>query len=573
MSWKKYFKEAPNAVDVEKYLNNANQNPNAVRNNQSSYLYEIYAGPANRLERYNQYDIMDSDSLIAAALDTLAEFCVQKEDRSKEFFEFNFKDDASGPETDVLMSKMREWVEINDLDKRLFGLMRSVLKYGDVVFVRDPETYELIWIDPHNVERVVVNESKGKVPEEYWIRNPDLNLQTLVGSLNGYTSTNSFPTGFLAKQAPRAGAGGASNLVSAGGAQDSMSIPIPAEHIVHFSLTNGMDINWPFGNSILEQVYKAYKQKELLEDAILIYRVHRAPERRVFYVDVGNMPSHKIMAYLERVKNEINQRRIPTKTGGNQSIMDATFNPMSMTEDFFFPQNADGRGSRVDTLPGGEGLGQINDLDYFNNTLKLGLQIPPAYLPGASSDDSAVYNDGRATTALISEYRFSKYCERLQSFVNDTFDLEFKLYLKSEGVEIDSSLFQLGLNVPQNFARYRQIELDNSRISTWQSIVETPYISKRFALERWLGLTEEEVVKNEEMWKEENAKKLDSEGSGDGSGAVDDLGSLGIRPDTGVDEFEEFDEFGDDMDMDDGNESPISGDTDSDIPPPPPAQA
>ena len=96
-------------------------------------------------------------------------------------------------------------------------------------------------------------------------------------------------------------------------------------------------------------MFKVYKQKELLEDAILIYRVQRAPERRVFYIDVGNMQTHKARAHLERIKNEIHQRRIPSKTGGGQNITDSAYNPLSIMEDYF-AQTAEGRGSKVETL-------------------------------------------------------------------------------------------------------------------------------------------------------------------------------------------------------------------------------
>jgi hypothetical protein len=112
-------------------------------------------------------------------------------------------------------------------------------------------------------------------------------------------------------------------------------------------MTEGLDVNWPFGVSLFESIFKVFKQKELLEDAILIYRISRAPERRMFKIDVGNMPAHLAMQFVERVKNEINQRRIPTQSGGGQNLMDASYNPMSMNEDFFFPQTAEGRGSSV----------------------------------------------------------------------------------------------------------------------------------------------------------------------------------------------------------------------------------
>ena len=127
---------------------------------------------------------------------------------------------------------------------------------------------------------------------------------------------------------------------------------IDARHVIHISLSEGLDNNFPFGTSLLESIFKVYKQKELLEDAIIIYRIQRAPERRVFYIDVGNMPSHLAMSFVERVKNEVNQRRIPSVTGGGQTVVDAGYNPLSINEDYFFPQTAEGRGSKVEVLPG-----------------------------------------------------------------------------------------------------------------------------------------------------------------------------------------------------------------------------
>jgi hypothetical protein len=272
-------------------------------------------------------------------------------------------------------------------------------------------------------------------------------------------------------------------------------------------------------------VFKVYKQKELLEDAIIIYRIQRAPERRIFYVDVGNMPAHMAMAFVERVKNEIHQRRIPSSTGGGQNMVDASYNPLSVSEDYFFPQTAEGRGSKVETLPGGTNLGEITDLRYFTNKLFRALRIPAAYLPTGIDEAANTIADGKVGTAYIQELRFNEYCKRLQSNIVETFDLEFKLWLHNNGINIDSSLFELKFNTPQNFAAYRQAEMDTARASTFATLQELPHLSKRFALKRFLGLTEEEIKENERLWREEQGNNLKA--PMDAGGA---MRSVGITP-------------------------------------------
>ncbi len=146
----------------------------------------------------------------------------------------------------------------------------------------------------------------------------------------------------------------------------------------------------------------------------------------------------------------------------------------------------------------------------------------------------AQYNDGRVGTAYIQELRFNKYCERLQSLLQDAFDQEFKMYLHDRGVNIDSSLFEVQLQPPLNFASYRQSEVDGARISTFAQIVQQPYMSKRFALKRYLGLTDEEIAENERMWSEENGKAdtIPTDASGEMRGAG--ISQAGIEADMGA---------------------------------------
>ena len=515
MSWRKYF----TPVNTDGKLGpisgsmSSGSRANPSRANYSSYLPDVYAGHPNRLERYGQYDTMDTDSEVNAALDILAEFCTQENTENGTPFSVFFKEQATNAEITIIKKYVQQWCKLNKFNKRLFKIVRNAFKYGDVFFVRDPETQSWMYIDPAKVDKIIVNESDGKKPEQYHIRDFNPNLETLAttainpSNLQGGGSTfgGSYGTG-------QGGAGGSRGMVgsfptstnSSRFSQNQNQYAIDARHVIHISMSEGLDNNFPFGNSLLESIFKVFKQKELLEDSIIIYRVQRAPERRAFYIDVGNMPSHMAMGFVERVKNEINQRRIPSTTGGSQTVVDSSYNPLSINEDYFFPQTAEGRGSRVEILQGGQNLGEIDDLKYFTNKLFRALRIPSSYLPTGSDDGGSNFNDGRVGTAYIQELRFNKYCERLQSLINEVFDTEFKLYLRNKGINVDNNIFDLKFNPPQNFASYRQAEMDTARVNTFSSMVAVPFMSKRFAMKRFLGMTSEEIAENENLWKEEN---------------------------------------------------------------------
>ena len=540
--WRKYFKVADtsgqlspisgrNADGFPKYgKNNGSDNYPAdmVYRNYASRLPEVYSGHPNRIERYNQYEAMDMDSEINACLDIIAEFSTQMNEQNSTPFEIKYNDTPTDHEIDIVKKQLQQWVKLNKLDQRIFKLFRNTIKYGDQVFVRDPETFEMMWVDMTKVARVIVNESEGKRPEQYIIRDINPNFQNMTVAAKTTTDYLTNPTtGSVAGNTnytmPGSGGGG-------GGTGNSRfmqamnEVCLDSKHVVHMSLNEGLDVFWPFGKSILENIYKVFKQKELLEDSILIYRVSRAPERRIFKIDVGNMPSHLAMQFVERIKNEMHQRRIPTVNGGGANMMDASYNPLSINEDYFFPQTADGRGSSVDTLPGGQNLGEIDDLKYFNNKMARGLRVPSSYLPTGPDDSDRTMTDGKVGTALIQEYRFNQYCERLQALVCQKLDDEFKMFMKWRGFNIDSGLFSIKFNAPQNFASYRQSELDNTRIQAFTSMEPLPYMSKRFMLERFLGLTEDEISKNEKLWREERDDPDMQPATGQ------DLRSVGITP-------------------------------------------
>ncbi len=539
--WRKYFKVADtsgvmspisgsNQYGLPGYGKNdgsGNNTDNFVFRNYASRLPEVYSGHPNRVERYNQYENMDMDSEVNACLDIIAEFSTQLNEANGTPFDLDYAETPTDHEIDILRKQLKQWVKLNKLDQRIFKLFRNTIKYGDQVFVRDPETFEMYWVDMSKVARVIVNESEGKRPEQYVIRDINPNFQNMTVAAKTTTDYMTNPvTGSISGNAnytmPNGGMGGGvgnSRFMTA-----MNETCLDAKHVIHLSLNEGLDTFWPFGKSILENIWKVFKQKELLEDSILIYRVQRAPERRIFKIDVGNMPSHLAMQFVERVKNEMWQRRIPTVTGGGANMMDASYNPLSVGEDYFFPQGQDGRGSSVETLPGGQNLGEIDDLKYFNNKMARGLRVPSSYLPTGPDDSDRAFNDGKVGTAIIQEYRFNQYCERLQALIAQKLDDEFKMFLKWRGFNIDSGLFNLRFNEPQNFASYRQAELDTSRINSFTSLEALPYMSKRFMLERFLGLSQDEIQKNEEMWREERDQPELQTQSGQ------DLRSIGISP-------------------------------------------
>lgn len=556
--WKKYFKVADpsgnlspisgyNARGVS-YGTGYGSGADVSYKNYQSRLPEVYTGHPNRVERYNQYENMDMDAEVNACLDILAEFCTQENNQNGTPFEVNYTEDPTDSEIDIIKTQLQQWCKLNKLDQRIFKLFRNTIKYGDQVFIRDPETFEMYWVDMTKVNRVIVNESEGKLPEQYVIQDINPNFQNLTVAPKTTSDHQVVPTaGGYQTQYNRT----VPNSQQQGGrfTTTANEMCIDAEHVIHMSLSEGLDMFWPFGQSILEMVFKVFKQKELLEDAILIYRVQRAPERRVFRIDTGDMPSHLAMQFVERIKNEIHQRRIPTNDGGGDQILDSSYNPLSTHEDYFFPQSADGRGSSVDVLPGGQNLGEIDDLKYFNNKLARGLRVPSSYLPTGPEDSERTSNDGRLGTALIQEHRFNQYCQRLQRLVIQKLDDEFKMFLRWRGFNIDASLFSLAFTAPQNFASYRQAELDNTRIQAFQSIEGLGYMSKRFALKRFLGLTEEEMAENEKLWAEEQAEAEPAEASGE------DLRSVGMMPgdiDADIDTADalDLDLEGDDADLD-----------------------
>ena len=567
MSWKKHFTSF-SAGQQSPISGGRRKSGQASTNSRfQSWLPEVYLGQPNRLERYIQYDQMDMDSEVNTAIDTIADFSTQLSEVNDLPFQVMWHEDPTESESEIVQKVLTQWCNINEWNQRIFRTFRNTIKYGDQPFIRDPETWKLHYVNPADLIKVIVDESKGKEPTHYIVKNLDPNFQNFTVTTQGIGNANA-PGGISNQLSPNTFNAGInarvpSNTTGGQGLNADIEYTIEAHHVIHLALTDGMDAFWPFGSSVLDPVFKTYKQKELLEDSVIIYRVQRAPERRIFYIDVGDMPPHLAMAHVERVKNEIHQRRIPNRSGGGSAIMDAQYNPLSILEDYFFAVSSEGRGSKVDTLQGGQAVGEIDDLKYFTNKMSRALRVPSSYLPTGNEDGTASLYDGRVGTAYIQEFRFNQYCMRLQKVIQPNLDLEFKMFLKNRGYTIHSGKFDVMFNEPQSFSQYRDIEINSARASLFGQVEGIPYMSKRFAMSKYLGLTDDEILENAKMWKEENpiqdqTQEEDDvsgiEGVGVGGGLEGDLGDFEAEEEGDIDLGDEG------LDDPDGLESPISGD-------------
>lgn len=429
-----------------------------------SWYSKVMKGAGSRYQKYSQYKNMDGDVFVSRALDQIASEMTSEDVKTNLPFKISYQAEANEevPENIVVTVRaaLRHWCDMQNLSKLTFDVSRMVIKFGDCFFMKTSDFKPWEYVEPNDIIGIHIDKDTGK-PQFYQIRKGDS------------SDKNSFGDAEV----------------------------VPAAGVVHFSLSSGIGDNGPFGESVLFPTIKAFRHLSLLEDSVIIYRIVRAPERRVFSIDVGNMPPQRAKAYLEAIKNEIRQKRVPNESGGQEKI-DSVYNPMSMVEDYFFMQTADGRGSKVDTLSGGENLGEIADLNYFQNKFLQGLRIPSSYMRG-SDDSGTQVQDGKVGVAYMEERNFFKYIQRLQRNLNPTYDAQFKAYLKSAGIRVDPNLFKIELNDPQNFDIYKQAEVDEKLMSNFNNIKEVPYIAARVKLARYLGWSEDEIQMNEEVLKKE----------------------------------------------------------------------
>jgi hypothetical protein len=260
--------------------------------------------------------------------------------------------------------------------------------------------------------------------------------------------------------------------------------------------------------SYLHKAIKSLNQLRMIEDSLVIYRLSRAPERRIFYIDVGNLPKVKAEQYLRDVMMRYRNKLVYDANTGE--IRDDK-KYMAMLEDFWLPRREGGRGTEITTLPGGQNLGEITDIEYFKKKLYRSLNVPPSRMDGEGG-----FNLGRSSEILRDELKFTKFVGRLRKRFSNMFNdmLRTQLILKNiitpEDWEVMSEHIQYDFLYDNHFSELKDSELLNERLNMIQAA--EPYVGKYFSQDyvrrKILRQTDVEIIEQDEIIKKEIEKGI-----------------------------------------------------------------
>ena len=409
---------------------------------------------------------------------------------------------ASDGIKDKIRKEFKYILELLDFDKKSHEIYRNWyidgrLYYHKVIDLKRPELgiQEMRYID--SLKMRYVRQAKKTDNDKYKLsnRNVDNPMDYEFPEIEEYFIYNpkmTYPTG-----TPAPGALGGS----------SSGIKMSKDSITY--CTSGLvDRNKGSTLSYLHKAIKSLNQLRMIEDSLVIYRLSRAPERRIFYIDVGNLPKVKAEQYLRDVMNRYRNKQVYDSATG-EIRDDKKF--MAMLEDFWLPRREGGRGTEITTLPGGQNLGEITDIEYFKKKLFRSLNVPTSRMDGEGG-----FNLGRSSEILRDEVKFSKFVARLRKRFSVMFSdmLKTQLILKNiitpEDWEIMNEHIQYDFLYDNHFAELKNTELLNERL-TMVATAE-PYIGKYFSQDyvrrNILRQTDIEIIEQDDLIKKEIEKGI-----------------------------------------------------------------
>lgn len=418
---------------------------------------------AARNTMYIDYEMMESDAILAAALDIYADECTVKNEQNQ-MLQIQTEDDVKKK---ILYNLYHD---ILNIDFNLWYWIRETCKYGDFfIYLQTVPAVGIVDAIPFHPSVIKRNDYGG--PDN------DQTEFTYDGDGNlGYTqrATTSFKY----------------------------------HEMAHFRILT--DANYlPYGKSLLEGARKTYKQLAMMEDAMLIHRIMRAPERRIFKINVGNLPPESIDGYMEEITNSMKKIPYMDQNTGDYNLR---FNLMNMLEDFYLPTRGGEDGTSIETLPGLSSEGNLQDIEYLQKKLMAYLKIPRAYL----GYDEGV--EGKGTLAA-EDIKFARFIERIQNIILSELEKIGHIHLYHQGYTGEGLTdFTLKLATPSVVYERQKVDLMNQKLQLIQIIKENKLFSKKWIYENLFNLTLEEwndqqALIIEDLKREFREEQIKSEGN------------------------------------------------------------
>lgn len=426
----------------------------------------------NRADRYIDFDQMEYMPEIASALDIYADEMTTNNELTAML---NIK--CANEEIKSVLESL--YYKTLNIDSNLFSWSRNMCKYGDFFLYLD--------ID----EKIGITSALGLPSNQ-------------IERMEGKDKTNSNYVQFQ---------------------WNSGGLTFENWQIAHFRVL-GNDKHSPYGTSVLDSARRIWRQLTLLEDAMMAYRITRSPERKVFYIDVGNIPPEDVEQYMQKVMTQMKRNQI---LDSNTGRVDLRYNPTSVDEDFFIPVRGGVNNTKIEGLPGGQFTSAIEDVKYLRDKLFAALKVPMSYLirgEGATED--------KATLAQ-KDIRFARTIQRLQRVVVAELEKIGIIHLYTLGFRgTDLISFKLSLNNPSKIAALQELEHWKVKFDVASSATEG-FFSKRWVSQNIFGLSDEQVVKiQREMYFDkkfaaslEKVGQPEEEAGGAAGGGLEGLGGLG----------------------------------------------
>ena len=403
---------------------------------------------ALRLGLFKDYESMDSDGIVSSALDIYADESTMKS-------EYGSVLEITTDNDNIKSILQNLFYDVLNIEFNLWPWVRNMCKYGDFFL-------------------------QLEINEKYGITNVSPLSAYDVARVEGLDEENPHYVKFVLEQ------GGDQH--SAYSTQKPHQMELENFEVAHFRLLS--DSNFlPYGKSMIEQGRKVWKQLSLMEDAMMIHRIMRAPEKRVFQIDIGNIPPQEVDNYMQKILNKMKKTPIIDQATGEYNLK---YNMQNITEDFFLPVRGGDSGTRIDSLPG-LNYEAVEDIEYLKNKMLAALRVPKAFL---GYEESL----GSKATLAAEDVRFARTIERIQRITVSELTKIAIVHLYSQGYQ-DADLvnFELNLTNPSTIYEQEKIELWNNKTSLAESMVRDGLVSTEWIYKNIFNFTEEQIKEMDEQ--------------------------------------------------------------------------